>query len=639
MCSSLQITYAGQTKPYALGTSPQTIAALSDDTQAIAAYFNDTVVELSRPLQSNGTLSLIEWDSPAARQVLWHSSAHLLAEALESLYPGIRLGIGPPISHGFYYDIDFQEHSFGEKDLKQVEKKMLKLAKERKPYVRKEMTYESAKAYFSAKNDPYKLELIEGLRNQPITFYTQGDFTDLCKGPHVPHTGWIRAVKLLTIAGAYWRGDEKSKQLTRVYGVSFPDKAALHAHLKMLEEAERYDHRKIGKKLALFHFSPRVGVGLPLWLPKGTILRNVLQDFLHKKQTQQGYQAIITPHIGHQQLYETSGHYQKYGEDSFQPIQAPDGDAFLLKPMNCPHHCEVYSSLPRSYKDLPVRFSEFGTVYRYEQSGELHGLTRVRGFTQDDAHIFCTHQQVKDEFVQVIQLMINIFKALELEKYTAQLSFRDPKQQARYIGEASDWEQAEQDIQAAADQERLPVQLVRGEAAFYGPKLDFMVQDALGRSWQLGTIQLDYQLPKRFDLQYMGADNQKHCPVMIHRALFGSMERFVALLLEHYKGALPLALSPVQVGIIPVSDKFIAYARQVNQEIQAAGFRTYLDDRDERVGKKVREAEVQRLPLTLVVGEKELETDSVSVRTRNQADQVVLSVPDFVKQYQTQITL
>ena len=636
----IEITYGDRCSTYAIGITPQEVArevAQGEDGVPVeggilAASFNDVVIELTRPLTTDGVLSLISWDSAEGRQVLWHSSAHLLAEALEALYPGVHFGIGPAIAHGFYYDVDFGDQVFGEKDLVAVEKKMVSLAKGCSPYARRVVPYDEAVAYFAEKGDPYKTALLGDLKDQEVTFYTQGNFTDLCRGPHIPHTGWVKAIKLLSIAGAYWRGDQQAQQLTRIYGVSFPNKAALKAHLQLLEEAAAYDHRKLGKKLSLFHFSPRVGIGLPLWLPKGTQLKELLQGFIAQRQQQQGYQTISTPHIGHKDLYETSGHYQKYGEDSFQPIETPDGDTFLLKPMNCPHHCEVFACMPRSYKELPLRFAEFGTVYRYEQSGELHGLTRVRGFTQDDAHIFCTQEQVKGEFIQVIRLMMGIFQALDLTDYKAQLSFRSLDSN-KYIGDPLLWDEAERDIEEAAQTEGLPAKLVRGEAAFYGPKLDFMVQDALGRSWQLGTIQLDYQLPKRFDLSYIGHDNQKHCPVMIHRALFGSIERFVALLLEHHKGSLPLSLSPVQVGIVPVSDKFVSYASDVSARLKGEGFRVELDLRDERVGRKIRDLVLQRTPLVLVLGEKESTDGTVSVRSREEEALVSLTLDAFIAEY------
>jgi threonyl-tRNA synthetase len=561
---------------------------------------------------------------------MWHSSAHLMAEALEAIYPGVKLAIGPPIAHGYYYDVDFLDYHIKEEDLVKVEEKMRELAKQKNAFVRKEVSKADALAYFTEKQDPYKLELIQDLPDGSITFYTQGNFTDLCRGPHIPDTGFIKAIKLLSIAGAYWRGDEKNKQLTRIYGITFPKQAELTDYLEKLEEAKRRDHRKVGKELELFTFSQKVGQGLPLWLPKGAALRERLENFLKKAQRKAGYEQVITPHIGNKELYVTSGHYEKYGADSFQSIKTPDpNEEFLLKPMNCPHHCEIYKSKPRSYKDLPARFAEFGTVYRYEQSGELHGLTRVRGFTQDDAHIFCTQEQVKEEFKKVIDLVLYIFKTLDFKNFKAQVSLRDPNNPTKYIGSDENWEKAENAIIEAAAEKGLPTVVEYGEAAFYGPKLDFMVQDALEREWQLGTIQVDYNLPERFELEYTGADNQKHRPVMIHRAPFGSMERFVAVLLEHCAGDFPLWLTTDQVAILPISEKYNEYAANVLELLNNSDIRGFVDDRNEKIGKKIREAEMKKIPFMLIVGEKEAENNEVSVRQRSEGDKGSMGVEAF----------
>jgi len=587
----------------------------------LAAKVNNEVVDATRTLPGDCTLSLLTWNDPEGKSTMWHSSAHLMAEAIEFLYPGVKLAIGPAIANGFYYDVDFMDYTIVEKDLEKIEQKMKELAKEKLTFERKEISKADALAYFTEKQDPYKLELIENLEDGNITFYTQGNFTDLCRGPHIPNTSPIKAIKLLSIAGAYWRGDEKNKQLTRIYGITFPKPAELAEHLEKLEEAKRRDHRKLGKELELFTFSQRVGQGLPLWLPKGAALRERLENFLKKAQRKSGYEQVITPHIGSKELYVTSGHYEKYGADSFQPIKTPDAnEEFLLKPMNCPHHCEIFKSRPRSYKDLPARFAEFGTVYRYEQSGELHGLTRVRGFTQDDAHIFCMQDQVKDEFKKVIDLVLYIFKTLHFENFKAQISLRDPNNPSKYIGSDENWEKAENAIIEAAAEKGLPTFVEYGEAAFYGPKLDFMVQDALGREWQLGTIQVDYNLPERFELEYTGSDNQKHRPVMIHRAPFGSMERFVAVLLEHCAGDFPLWLATDQVAILPISDKFNEYAEKVSDLLNNSDIRGFVDDRNEKIGKKIREAELKKIPFMLIVGEKEAENGEVSVRQRGQGD-------------------
>ncbi|MGB5978953.1 MAG: threonine--tRNA ligase, partial [Cyclobacteriaceae bacterium] len=540
------------------------------------------------------------------KSAFWHSSAHLLAEALEALYPGIKLGIGPPIDNGFYYDVDFGDKEFSGEHLEKVEQKMTELARQKNEFVRKPIAKDEAVSYYKNKGDEYKLDLLEGLEDGTITFYTQGSFTDLCRGPHIPHTGFVKAIKLMNVAGAYWRGDEKNKQLTRIYGITFPKAKELKEYLERLEEAKKRDHRKLGKELDLFTFSEKVGLGLPLWMPKGAALRERLESFLRKAQVKAGYDPVVTPHIAQKELYVTSGHYEKYGEDSFQPIHTPNEDEeFLLKPMNCPHHCEIYKSRPRSYRDLPIRFAEFGTVYRYEQSGELHGLTRVRGFTQDDAHIFCRPDQVEDEFIKVIDLVLYVFSALGFEDFTAQVSLRDPENKTKYIGSDDLWEKAEAAILHSVKTKGLPYVIETGEAAFYGPKLDFMVKDALGRQWQLGTIQVDYNLPNRFELEYIGADNARHRPVMIHRAPFGSMERFIGLLIEHTGGNFPLWLSPEQVAVLPISEKFHDYAEEVFRSLQQHDITGFIDFRDEKVQRKIRDAEVKKTPFMLIVGEKE----------------------------------
>ena len=615
------------------GTSAMQLAAQISEGLArnvLAAEVNGNVVDASRPLPENATVKLLTWNDENGKSTLWHSSAHLMAEALESLYPGIKLAIGPPIENGFYYDVDFNGHSFTQEDFPKVEKLMLELARQKNEFVRKEVSKADAISYFTEKGDQYKLELIEGLEDGEITFYTQGNFTDLCRGPHIPNTGFIKAVKLMNVAGAYWRGDEKNKMLTRVYAITFPKAAELEEYLVQLEEAKKRDHRKLGKELGLFHFSQKVGSGLPLWLPKGTDLRTRLQNFLTVAQKKAGYQPVITPHIGSKELYETSGHWAKYGADSFQPIHTPqEGEMYMLKPMNCPHHCEIYNAEPRSYKDLPLRFSEFGTVYRYEQTGELHGLTRVRGFTQDDAHIFCMQDQVKEEIGKVIDLVLYIFKTLNFQDFLAQVSLRDPINREKYIGTEENWEKAELAIQEVANEKGLRTVVEYGEAAFYGPKLDFMVRDAIGRKWQLGTVQLDYNLPERFQLEYTGADNQKHRPVMIHRAPFGSMERFVAILIEHCAGQFPLWLTPEQVRILPVSEKYNEYAKKVANTLEISDIRALVDDTNEKVGKKIREAELAKVTYMLVVGENEMLANSVSARKKGEGDLGVFSIEDF----------
>jgi threonyl-tRNA synthetase len=615
------------------GTSAMQLAAQISEGLArnvLAAEVNGVVVDASRPLPDNATVKLLTWNDENGKSTMWHSSAHLMAEALEVLYPGVKLAIGPPIENGFYYDVDFEGKPFTQEDFSKVEKLMLELARQKNEFVRKEVSKADAISYFTEKGDQYKLELIEGLQDGEITFYTQGNFTDLCRGPHIPNTGFIKAAKLMNVAGAYWRGDEKNKMLTRVYAITFPKAAELEEYLVQVEEAKKRDHRKLGKEMGLFHFSQRVGSGLPLWLPKGTDLRTRLQNFLTVAQKKAGYQPVITPHIGSKELYETSGHWAKYGADSFQPIHTPqEGEMYMLKPMNCPHHCEIYNAEPRSYKDLPLRFSEFGTVYRYEQTGELHGLTRVRGFTQDDAHIFCTPDQVKEEIGKVIDLVLYIFKTLNFHDFLAQVSLRDPINREKYIGTDENWEKAELAIQEVANEKGLRTVVEYGEAAFYGPKLDFMVRDAIGRKWQLGTVQLDYNLPERFQLEYTGSDNQKHRPVMIHRAPFGSMERFVAILIEHCAGQFPLWLSPEQVRILPVSEKYNDYAKKVANTLEISDIRALVDDTNEKVGKKIREAELAKVTYMLVVGETEMLANSVSARKKGDGDLGVFSVEDF----------
>ena len=589
------------------------------------------IYDLDRPIRENASVRLLKWEDDEAKHVFWHSTSHLMAEALEALYPGVKFGIGPAIENGFYYDVDFGDRQIIESDLKQIEDKMIELARSKETYVRKEVSKEEALKTFSEKGDEYKCELIGELEDGTISFYTNGNFTDLCRGPHLRDTSVIKAVKLTSIAGAYWRGDEKRKMLTRIYGISFPKKSMLDEYLALLEEAKKRDHRKLGKEMELFMFSSKVGQGLPMWLPKGAALRERLENFLKKVQKSYGYLPVITPHIGNKELYVTSGHYAKYGKDSFQPIHTPqEGEEFLLKPMNCPHHCEIYRSKPRSYKDLPLRYAEFGTVYRYEQSGELHGLTRVRGFTQDDAHLFCRPDQIKEEFCKVIDIILYVFKTLKFNEYTAQVSLRDPNDKEKYIGTDENWAKAEQAIIDAAAEKGLKTVVVQGEAAFYGPKLDFMVKDAIGRKWQLGTIQVDYNLPERFDLEYTGSDGQKHRPIMIHRAPFGSLERFVAVLLEHTAGKLPLWLTPEQVNILPISEKFTDYAKKVCELMNNSDIRAAVDDRNETVGKRIRESELQRIPFIVIVGEKEVEEGTVSVRQQGGKDLGSMKIDDFI---------
>ena len=617
------------------GTSAMDVARSISEGLArnvLAAKFNDKVIDANLPILEDGKLQLLTWNDQEGKAAMWHSSAHLMAEAIEILYPGAKFGIGPDIENGFYYDIDLGEQTITQDNLSKIEQKMKELVKQKQSFVRSEVSKKEALDYFTKKDDEYKLELIEGLEDGEISFYQCGEFVDLCRGPHIPNTGVIKAIKLLSVAGAYWRGDENRKQLTRIYGITFPKKKELNEYLEMLEEAKKRDHRKIGKELELFTFSNRVGQGLPLWLPKGAMLRERLENYLKGVQKDAGYLPVITPHIGGKELYVTSGHYAKYGEDSFRPITTPnEGEEFLLKPMNCPHHCEIYKSKPHSYRDLPYRLAEFGTVYRYEQSGELHGLTRVRGFTQDDAHIFCRPDQVKDEFKNVIKIVLKIFKALKFEDFITQISVRDKSNMEKYIGSDENWDKAESAIIEVAQESGLEYVIEEGEAAFYGPKMDFMVRDAIGRKWQLGTIQVDYNLPERFELEYIGKDNQKHRPVMIHRAPFGSMERFVAVLIEHTAGKFPLWLTPEQVRILPISEKYQKYAEKVLELLNNSDIRAQIDDRSEKTGRKIRDAEMQRVPYMLIVGEKE-ETDSkVSFRKQGSGDQGSVSVDDFIK--------
>ena len=593
-----------------------------------------TTIDLMRPITEDCEIRLLKWEDDEAKRVFWHSSSHLMAEALEALYPGVKFGIGPAVENGFYYDVDFGGMTFTDAELPKIEKKMIELAREKQDFVRMDVSKADAMAYFTEKGDQYKQELISELEDGTITYYTNGAFTDLCKGPHLRNTEVIKAVKLTSIAGAYWRGDEKRQQLTRIYGITFPKKSLLDEYLVVLEEAKKRDHRKLGKEMELFTFSSRVGAGLPLWLPRGAALRNTLENFLRRKQAEQGYLQVVTPHIGAKDLYVTSGHYAKYGKDSFQPIHTPqEGEEFMLKPMNCPHHCEIYRSAPRSYRDLPLRFAEFGTVYRYEQSGELHGLTRVRGFTQDDAHLFCRQDQLQEEFEKVIDLILYVFKTLHFDKFTAQVSLRDPNNPTKYIGSDENWDKAERGIIEAAKKKGLPYVVETGEAAFYGPKLDFMVKDAIGRSWQLGTIQVDYNLPERFQLEYIGADGEKHRPVMIHRAPFGSLERFVAVLLEHTAGHLPLWLTPDQIKVLPVSEKYSEYAKKVVNLLNNSELRASIDDRNETLGKRIRETSLKRVPVLVIVGEKEVADNTVSVR-REGVDQGSMTVDGFIKYIQ-----
>ena len=633
----------GSVREYEQGTSSMQIASSISEGLArnvLAAEVNGQVWDASRPIEENAAVKLLTWNDLQGKATFWHSSAHLMAEALEALYPGTKFGIGPAIETGFYYDVDFGDREFSSDEFKVIEDKIIELAKTKEEFVRKPVSKADAIEYFAEKGDEYKLDLIKDLPDGAITFYTQGNFTDLCRGPHIPNTGFIKAVKLMSVAGAYWRGDETRKQLTRIYAVTYPKQSELTDYLHMLEEAKKRDHRKLGKEMELFAFSEKVGMGLPLWLPKGTALRERLVNFMQKAQVKAGYEQVITPHIGHKNLYVTSGHYEKYGADSFQPIKTPqEGEEFFLKPMNCPHHCEIYKTKPRSYKDLPVRYAEFGTVYRYEQSGELHGLTRVRGFTQDDAHLFCRPDQVKEEFKKVIDLVLYVFTALGFENYTAQVSLRDPENKAKYIGSDENWALAEASIIEAAAEKGLKTVVEYGEAAFYGPKLDFMVRDALGRKWQLGTIQVDYNLPERFELEYTGSDNQKHRPVMIHRAPFGSLERFIAVLIEHCAGNFPLWLSPEQFIILPISEKYEDYAKKLSESLKDSDICGLIDFRDEKIGRKIRDAEVKKIPYMLIVGEKETNEGLVSVRKHGQGDLGSMTIEDFKQQIIKEITV
>ncbi len=622
-------------KEFESGVTPYDIAKsissrLAED--ILAAEVNGEAWDISRPITTDASIKLFKWEDPEGKHAFWHSSAHLLAEALQELFPGVKFGIGPAVENGFYYDIDPNGHSITADDFKKIEDKMLELARAKNEIRRADISKADALKLFGDRGETYKCELISELEDGHITTYTQGSFTDLCRGPHIANTAPIKAVKITSLAGAYWRGDEKRNQLVRVYGITFPKKKMLDEYLALLEEAKKRDHRKLGKEMELFAFSQNVGAGLPLWLPKGAALRDRLEQFLRKIQKKYGYQQVITPHIGNKMLYVTSGHYAKYGKDSFQPIHTPqEGEEYLLKPMNCPHHCEIFRALPRSYRDLPLRLAEFGTVYRYEQSGELHGLTRVRGFTQDDAHIFCAPDQIKDEFLKVMDIIFYIFKALKFENFEAQISLRDPKNKEKYIGSDENWHLAEQAIIEACAEKGLNARTELGEAAFYGPKLDFMVKDAIGRRWQLGTIQVDYNLPERFQLEYTGADNQKHRPVMIHRAPFGSMERFVAVLLEHTAGKFPLWLTPDQAVILPISEKYNDYARTVAAALEDADIRVTIDDRNEKIGRKIRDNELKRIPYLLIVGEKEQENGEISVRKQGEGDQGSMKIANFAE--------
>ncbi len=638
----INITFPdGSVKQYESGVTPLQIAEsisprLAQD--VLAASVNDQEWDISRPVTADATIKLFKWDDPEGKHAFWHSSAHLLAEALQELYPGVKFGIGPAIENGFYYDIDPAGHQITDEDFPTIEKKMLELARRKEAIVRADIAKADALKMFGDRGEEYKCELISELEDGHITTYTQGAFTDLCRGPHLASTAPIKAVKIMSLAGAYWRGDEKRNQLVRVYGITFPKKKMLDEYLALLEEAKKRDHRKLGKEMELFAFSQNVGAGLPLWLPKGAALRDRLEQFLRKIQKRYGYLQVITPHIGNKALYVTSGHYAKYGKDSFQPIHTPqEGEEYLLKPMNCPHHCEIFRALPRSYRDLPQRLAEFGTVYRYEQSGELHGLTRVRGFTQDDAHIFCAPEQIKDEFLKVMDIIFYIFKALKFDNYEAQISLRDPAHKEKYIGSDENWHLAEQAIIEACEEKGLKARKELGEAAFYGPKLDFMVKDAIGRRWQLGTIQVDYNLPERFELEYTGADNRKHRPVMIHRAPFGSMERFVAVLLEHTAGRFPLWLAPEQAIILPISEKFNDYALEVKRQLEERDLRVEVDLRNEKIGRKIRDNELKRIPYMLVVGEKEQQNGEISVRKQGEGDKGSMKIATFAAELEKEV--
>jgi threonyl-tRNA synthetase len=632
---NIQIKFPdGQLRQYEKGVTAMQIAESISQGLArniLCAKVNGEVRDANRPIVEDASLQLLTWEDKEGKSTFWHSSAHLMAEALEALFPGTKFGIGPPVDNGFYYDIDTGNRQLSTNDFAAIETKMTELARQKSEFKRSEVSKDQAIHYFEAKGDEYKVELLQELADGTITFYEQGNFTDLCRGPHIPNTEKIKAVKLLALAGAYWRGDETRKQMTRIYGITFPKQKELEEYLHMLEEAKKRDHRKLGQELELFMFSDRVGAGLPIWLPKGTQLRERLMNFLREEQEKRGYKMVVTPHIGKKELYVTSGHYEKYGADSFQPISTPrEGETFLLKPMNCPHHCEIYGHKPHSYKELPLRLAEFGTVYRYEQSGELHGLSRVRGFTQDDAHIFCTPDQVKEEFLNVLDLTRTVLSKMGFEKFTAQISLRDPDNPSKYIGSDSNWNNAESAIIEAAKEAGLETVTVLGEAAFYGPKLDFMIKDAIGRSWQLGTIQVDYNLPERFQLEYIGADNQAHRPVMIHRAPFGSMERFISIFIENTAGKFPLWLAPDQYALLPIGEKYNGYCAQVAATLAQSDIRGYIDDRNETIGKKIRDTELKRVPIMLIVGEKEMENGTVSVRRQGEGDQGALTIHDFV---------
>ncbi len=635
---NMKITFPdGAVREYENGSTALDIANSISEGLArnvLSATVNGEVWDATRPINNDSTVNFHTFNDPTGKMTFWHSSAHLFAEALEALYPGTKFGIGPAIDNGFYYDVDTGEKTLTPEDLPILEEKMLELAREKNRFVRKEVSKDDAIKYFTDKGDEYKLELIEGLEDGSITFYTQGKFTDLCRGPHMADTSKIKAVKLLSLAGAYWRGDESRKQMTRIYGVSFPKQKELKEHLALIEEAKKRDHRKLGAEMELFMFSEKVGAGLPIWLPKGTQIRERLQNFLREEQEKRGYKMVVTPHIGHKNLYETSGHYAKYGEDSFQPINTPrEGEEFLLKPMNCPHHCEIFGHRPRSYKELPLRIGEFGTVYRYEQSGELHGLSRVRGFTQDDAHIFCTTDQLKGEFLDVLDLTVKVLAKMGFDDFTAQISLRDPDNPDKYIGSVENWEAAEAAIIDATKEVDMKTITAYGEAAFYGPKLDFMIKDALGRSWQLGTIQVDYNLPERFELEYTGSDNSGHRPVMIHRAPFGSMERFMSILIEHTAGKFPLWLTPEQFVLINVSEKFNSYSQDVQTKLAASDIRGFIDNRGESIGKKIRDNELKKIPFLLIVGEKEMESNTISVRRQGEGDLGSMSIEDFIAHF------
>lgn len=639
----INITFPdGNVRQYEKGTTAFEVAKSISEGLArnvLSAKVNGEVWDATRPLNEDATVQFLTWNDQDGKKTFWHSSAHLMAEALEAIYPGIKFGAGPATDTGFYYDVDPGEHKISSEDFPKIEKKMLELARQKNGYCRKPVTREEALAYYKEKGDEYKIELIEKRgEDEALTLYEQGGFTDLCKGPHIADTGRIKAVKLMNVAGAYWQGDETRQQMTRVYGVSFPKQKELTQYLHMLEEAKKRDHRKLGAELELFMFSERVGSGLPIWLPNGNALRERLMNFLQEEQQKRGYKVVATPHIGKKDLYVTSGHYEKYGEDSFQPIHTPrEGEEFLLKPMNCPHHCEVFAHRPHSYKELPLRIAEFGTVYRYEQSGELHGLSRVRGFTQDDAHIFCTPDQLKDEFLNVLDLTVGVFTKMGFEDFTAQISLRDPEKPEKYIGSTENWEKAERAIIEATQEVNLKTVTELGEAAFYGPKLDFMIKDALGRSWQLGTIQVDYNLPERFELEYIGSDNQAHRPVMIHRAPFGSMERFISILIEHTAGKFPLWLTPEQFAILPISDKWEAYAKEVQAQLESQDIRGFIDNRTESIGRKIRDTELKKIPFMLIVGEKEAESQTVGVRRQGEGDLGSMSIAEFVEHFKGQL--